>query len=77
MPNYLNYQEKRKVKIATAVIAIGAYVEQLEEKKRNRKQRSRWSRQWLLRRKQQGCYENLMRELALEVNVYFYVFSLI
>lgn len=25
-----------------------------------------WSRAWLLRRKRLGCYENLMRELALE-----------
>ncbi|CAL1274040.1 unnamed protein product, partial [Larinioides sclopetarius] len=34
--------------------------------KREKKKRKVWTRKWLLRRKALGCYENLMRELALE-----------
>ncbi|GBM86025.1 hypothetical protein AVEN_30522-1 [Araneus ventricosus] len=35
-------------------------------KERQKTKRKVWARKWLLRRKQKGCYENLMKELALE-----------
>ncbi|XP_035233284.1 uncharacterized protein LOC118205100 [Stegodyphus dumicola] len=35
-------------------------------KKKRKAKRKTWARQWLLRHKTLGCYENLMHELALE-----------
>nr|XP_042898203.1 uncharacterized protein LOC122269395 [Parasteatoda tepidariorum] len=34
--------------------------------KRKKERKTFWSKKWLLRRAQLGCYENLMRELAFE-----------
>ncbi|XP_064462305.1 uncharacterized protein LOC135372766 [Ornithodoros turicata] len=38
----------------------------LEDEVSAPQRRREWSRQWLLRRKRLGCYENLLRELSLE-----------
>ena len=35
--------------------------------KKKAKKRKMWSKEWLLCRKKLGCYENLQKELALEV----------
>ncbi|KAF8789730.1 hypothetical protein HNY73_007649 [Argiope bruennichi] len=46
---------------ALLCIILGTVLKEKEKPKRKL-----WSRKWLLRRRQKGCYENLMRELALE-----------
>ncbi|GBM45834.1 hypothetical protein AVEN_180705-1 [Araneus ventricosus] len=47
----------------TALLYILLGTVLIEKEKPKRKV---WARKWLLRRKQKGCYENLMKELALE-----------
>ena len=52
-----------KIKVCTLIITLAAAIE--EEKRKSK--RKIWTRQWHARRNSLGCYENLMRELALEV----------
>ncbi|KAG8176626.1 hypothetical protein JTE90_028608 [Oedothorax gibbosus] len=56
----LSKHEKNRVSAALAAVIVSAY------RKKQQKKRTVWTRNWLLRRKVFGCYENLMRELALE-----------
>ncbi|KFM66758.1 hypothetical protein X975_13353, partial [Stegodyphus mimosarum] len=58
-------EDNRKV-VAIKLITLISTLAILKTKEKKRTKRSTWSRKWLLRRKQLGCYENLMRELALE-----------
>ena len=64
--------KRDKIKLCAVIINLSAAI--IEEKKKSR--RKMWQRKWLARRNKLGCYENLMKELALEVFIYFYTFQL-
>ncbi len=51
--------------VCAALIAVVAVI---EEKKRREQRKRIWAREWLRRRNTLGCYQNLMKELALEVS---------
>ncbi|KAG0422099.1 hypothetical protein HPB47_002060 [Ixodes persulcatus] len=51
---------------AAAALALLCAVDSDDEMPPTKKPRSKWTSQWLQRVHQQGAYENLMRELALE-----------
>eukprot|EP00794_Sanderia_malayensis_P003825 gene3825-4357_t len=55
-----SWTDKRKAQIPFATIII------LRRRKRRRKERTIWARSWILRRIQQGAYQNLVQELAEE-----------
>lgn len=55
----------RKKLIVSNILSLAAALQTIKKKKV-------WSKQWILRRFQQGCYENLFKELALEVSKYYY-----
>ncbi|XP_035209442.1 uncharacterized protein LOC118183933 [Stegodyphus dumicola] len=48
------------------ILGVSIFAAAFLIKKKRKAKRKTWARQWLLRRKTLGCYENLMRELALE-----------
>ena len=52
-----------KIKVCTLIITLAAAIK--EEKRKSK--RKIWTREWLARRHSLGCYENLMRKLALEI----------
>ncbi|KAM7293088.1 hypothetical protein ISCGN_026218 [Ixodes scapularis] len=51
---------------AAAALVLLCAVDSDDEMPPTKKPRSKWTSQWLQRAHQQGAYENLMRELALE-----------
>lgn len=53
--------QKKRACVAV-LLALALDEEETKEK------RKIWARKWLRRRNKLGCYENLIRELALEVS---------
>lgn len=58
---FLSLKDKKKLCLSVLL---------LEDDRKKKHKRETWIRSWLLRRKQQGCYHNLMQELALEVSIF-------